>query len=121
MRNRAELLDVIQERLAAQWIAYGGQLEGHDERTAIDPDALVTMTAGLGDPDSRSRRPGDRSRGRGSRSLRRRRLVRGWTALALRRTRRSRSVTRQGRGQGRSRDIPAGMADPLGLRRHDSG
>jgi len=53
MRNRAELLDVIQERLAAQWIAYGGQLEGHDERTAIDPDALVTMTAGLGDPDSR--------------------------------------------------------------------
>ena len=33
MRNRAELLDVIQERLAAQWIAYNGQLEGHDERT----------------------------------------------------------------------------------------
>jgi hypothetical protein len=54
--ERSSLLTVaIDDRIAAQWIALGAQLEGIDDRTAIDLDALVAAAAARGNIDARVR------------------------------------------------------------------
>jgi hypothetical protein len=45
MHSDHVLADAIDGRIAAQWVALGGQLVGVDDRTAIDLDALVAITA----------------------------------------------------------------------------
>jgi predicted nucleic acid-binding protein len=54
--ERSSLLTVaIDDRIAAQWITLGAQLEDIDDRTAIDLDALVAATAAPGNIDARVR------------------------------------------------------------------
>lgn len=54
--ERSSILTVaIDDRIAAQWIALGAQLEGIDDRTAIDLDALVAATAARDNIDTRVR------------------------------------------------------------------
>lgn len=45
MTRASSLSSAIDDRIAAQWIALGGQLDGIDDRTAIDLEALVAVTA----------------------------------------------------------------------------
>jgi hypothetical protein len=55
MERNSTLADAIDDRIAAQWIALGAQLEGIDDRTAIDLDALAAATAAQGSIDARVR------------------------------------------------------------------
>jgi hypothetical protein len=49
----ASLRSAALDRLAAGWIALGGQLEGEPDLTIVDPEALVAATAELARDDDR--------------------------------------------------------------------
>lgn len=53
MSNSDSLRAAIADRLAAQWIALGGQLTGEPDRTVIDLEALVVATAEIPVLDAR--------------------------------------------------------------------
>ncbi len=55
MPNASSLAVAIDERVANQWIALGGQLEGPDERTPVDIEALVAITSDRQSLDARAR------------------------------------------------------------------
>lgn len=55
MDSLGMLATAATDRLAAQWIALGGQLVGTADRTPVDLEALIAMTAGLTDLDTRIR------------------------------------------------------------------
>lgn len=55
MSPPVSLRAAIGNRLAAQWIALGGQLVGEPDRTVIDIEALVVATAEMDEADARVR------------------------------------------------------------------
>ncbi len=53
MRASTSLRRASIERIAAGWIALGGQLEGDPEATVVDPEALIAATAELASDEDR--------------------------------------------------------------------
>ncbi len=55
VNRQTTLASAVEDRVAAQWVALGGQLGGIDDRTPVDLEALIGMTADLGTLDPRVR------------------------------------------------------------------
>ena len=53
MSRSDSLREAIIDRVAAQWIALGGQLVGDPDETVIDIEALVAVTSDVADAEPR--------------------------------------------------------------------
>lgn len=53
MASRESITSAASDRIATQWVALGAQIEGVEDRTPIDIEALVALTADQGAIDAR--------------------------------------------------------------------